>query len=201
MEATESLVAALLQARGYIVSTGYKLWPGTRKTFGGQSISIDIDVHAVDTARQRVIVGEVKSYWSSQGISPESIVEEWTAEGRHHTRLKLINNKDGVQTVVWDMLKEQVGARYKFHSVLFAGKIQNRDEVKSRLEQKQIFDNKARLVVIGDMIGEFLISYRERKRRSYIDDPAIATIVAMEHSGMLRDDIQNTETWLSASER
>ena len=189
MEATESLVAALLQAKGHIVSTGYKLWPGTRKTYGGQSIAIDIDVLAVDTTSQCVLVGEVKSYWNSPGISPESIVENWTDEGSHHKRLKLINNKDGVQAVAWELLKEQVGAEYSFHSVLFAGKIRNRAEVQQRLEHKRIFGNSARLVVIGDMLAEFLVSYRGRKRRSYIDDPAIATIVAMEHSGMLRDHI------------
>ena len=44
VEATQSLVAALLENQGYFVATDYKVRANGVKTYAGQSHDIDVDV-------------------------------------------------------------------------------------------------------------------------------------------------------------
>ena len=187
MEATESLVAALLEARGYIVTTDYKVRAGDLKTFGGQSHDIDLDIVAFDSRSRDVLVGEVKSWWGSRGFVPDHIAPSWNKQRGPHRTLKVLNDKDGIQQTLWKMLKRQIGD-YNFRYTLFVGRIHDRSEVEKRLKRKRIFGNPVDLSIIEDLLRAFIQDLRGpgKKSRSYVNHPAVAAILALEEYEMLK---------------
>ncbi len=200
LEATESLVSALLQSQGYFVTEDYKVRANGLRTFGGQLHDIDIDILAVDSHTNHVVVGEVKSYWGSTGLDPDFIVPEWTNEKGHHRLMKIVNNKDGIQKKLWTMLKAQIGEQYDFEYVVYVGRIRREVEVKRRLGAKQIFGKPVRLVVIRDLLKDFLESRRTDQTQSYVNHPAIATILALEEYGMIQTPAQPSKKSIHPSE-
>jgi hypothetical protein len=195
MEATESLVLALLQAQGYFVTADYKVKAHGQETFGGQSHDIDLDIVAFDSHTNHVTIGEVKSYWGSKGLEPAHIVPMWTEEKGPHRALKIVNDKDGIQEKLWQMVKEQIGEAYDFEYALFVGRINNQEEVKRRLETKHIFGKPVRLVVIRELLSRFIEMVRQKSgpTLSYVNHPTIATILALEEYKMIRSDIPPRE--------
>ena len=188
VEATQSLVAALLENQGYFVATDYKVKANDVKTYAGQSHDIDIDVIAIDTHNKKVLVAEVKSYWGSTGVRPEHVVDIWTDKKGAHKVLKILNNKDGIQEKLHGLLKRQIGEEFEFEYVLVAGRIRNKDEVEKKLAAKTVFGTRPRLIVIESLLKEFIESYRLREKRgfSYVNHPGIAAILALEEYNMLR---------------
>jgi hypothetical protein len=190
MEATQSLVAALLEAQGYFVAADYKVKANDISTFGGQSHDIDLDIVALDTSGDSVLVGEVKSYWGSTGVRPEQFVSEWTDRKGPHSVFKIVNNKDRIQPKLWQMLKRQLGREHEFQYVVFAGRIRNEVEVRKRLGQKRIFGKPVELTVIRDLLEKFIGGLRTQEKRSfsYVNHPAVAAILALQEYGLLKGD-------------
>lgn len=188
MEATQALVAALLRADGYFVETDFKVKAQGMKTYGSQSHDIDLDLIAFEPKGKKVIVGDVKSYWGSVGLRPAHVVSKWTERRGPHRVLKIVNNKDGIQRKFERLLRRQIGASYKIEYVVFAGRIRNEKEVRRRLKAKKIFGRPIRLVVIRELLEDYTrrLDSRKRKMSSYINDSAVAALLAMDEYGMIK---------------
>ena len=76
-EATEELVASLLRQQGYVVATDVKISSQGQRTYGGQKKDIPVDIVAIKPDTKEIIIGEVKSWWGSTGLTPKHIVGHW----------------------------------------------------------------------------------------------------------------------------
>lgn len=192
MEATESLVAALLETQGYFVSTDCKIRALGEKTFGNQSHDIDVDIIAVNYKQKEILIGEVKSFWGSTGCTPDMVLGSWTKKRGPHSGLKIVNNKDEIQPKFEKLVYRQFGSDFEFHYVVFAGKVRNEEEIRQRLNRIILFGNPIQLKVIRKMLQEFIAKVRDKatKTTSYVNHPAVATILALEEYKMLKTGLE-----------
>ena len=102
-----------------------------------------------------------------------------------------MNDKDGIQERLWNMLREQIGENYDFEYVLFVGLIRNAEQVRRRLHEKKIFGKPVRLIVIRELLSKFIEMVRQKSgpTLSYVNRPAIATLLALEEYKMIRSDL------------
>ena len=98
-EATEELVASLLRQQGYVVATDVKISSQGQRTYGGQKKDIPVDIVAIKPDTKEIIIGEVKSWWGSTGLTPKHIVGHWPENPSKFVKsFKILNNKDGLRS-------------------------------------------------------------------------------------------------------
>jgi hypothetical protein len=189
MEATEALVTALLRQQGYLVNPQVKIPCNGEITFGNQCHDIDVDIVAIKGAD--AILGETKSFWGSVGITPEGILGEWPDKPTPIQRaFKIINNKNNIRPTFEKLVRSHLGER-DYQVVVFAGKIREAAKVRRRLEKVELFGRPVRLVVIQDLLVEYIAKLRDPKQKttSYVNDPCLAAIQALHVYEMIVPDL------------
>ena len=187
-EATEEMVASLLRQAGFVVATDVKISSRGEKTYGGQIKDFPVDIIAINPKKQELIVGEVKSWWGSTGLTPHHIVGTWPENPSQYVKsFKILNNKDNLREKFERLVKEQFGD-YDYKFVLYAGRAKNESLIRDNLSKIKMFDKPVELVIIRELLTDFINSIEGTKNKisTYNNEIAIATLQALNEYKMLK---------------
>ncbi|SVD03021.1 uncharacterized protein METZ01_LOCUS355875 [marine metagenome] len=189
-EATEEMVASLLRQKGFIVATDVKIHCQGETTYGGQKKDIPVDIVAIDPMSRQLIIGEVKSWWGSLGLTPKHIVGHWPENpSKFVNSFKILNDKDGLRSKFERLVRDQYGD-YNYKFVLYAGRVSDEDRIRTNIENITMFDKPVELVTIRDLLKDFIETLRDDSSRdsTYNNEIAIATLLALNEYRMLSEE-------------
>tara|TARA_B100002052_G_scaffold7429_1_gene6383 strand:- start:64 stop:639 length:576 start_codon:yes stop_codon:yes gene_type:complete len=189
-EATEELVASLLRQKGFVVATDVKIRCQGETTYGGQKKDIPVDIVAIDPMKRQLIIGEVKSWWGSIGLTPNHIVGHWPEKPSQFVKsFKILNDKDGLRGKFERLVRNQYGD-YEYKFVLYAGRVKKEDQIRTNIERITMFGRPVELITIRELLEEFISTLSDDSSRdsTYNNEIAIATLQALNEYQMLRED-------------
>lgn len=187
-EATEYLIKLYLERNGYLVSTN-KTYYYPKKTIlkNGKTITqetpIQLDIVAINPITDDRIIGEVKSWFGSTGVTKNHFKDlagnKWNLK---EDRFKLINS-DAVQKSAFEGVEKEFGhGKNGFKLALYIGHYgrPHEDEVKQYLSTLEINGNKIRLEpfeeIINFLINDILNPKNKKNEKRYENDIAIQTL-------------------------
>lgn len=180
MESFEHVCKVALEAEGFVVTTNVKFFV-TRKTSRADRHEEQTHGYEVDllgARHDRLVLGEVKSYFGSYGVSRQDfrgLADE--SKTTHFSRYKLLNDDD-LRAEVVRLACERYGYPSDYVEFrLFAGHFRNGHEeaVTAHLAQRGV------RVVSLPAIADAVIGAASRK--TYTDDPVIMTVKALSAAG------------------
>jgi hypothetical protein len=183
MEAFEHVVKILVESQGFVASTNVK-FPVRRKTqkkahdeFQTHGYEMDIVAARAD----RLILGSVKSFFGSKGVSTRGFRHLHRADHEDQRGYKVFNDS---------ALREQItavaAARYGYNPsavryALYVGHFMNGHEKPIR----------SYLTTLGIEVlsnAEICSGLRKMLVATYTDDPVVMTLKALEEAGQLVDE-------------
>ena len=188
-EATEELVASLLRQQGYVVATDVKISSQGQRTYGGQKKDIPVDVVAIKPDTREIIIGEVKSWWGSTGLTPKHIVGHWPENpSKFVNSFKILNNKDGLRSKFEKLVMDQYGD-YEFKFILYAGRATGEEEIQEKLSQISLFGKPVELVMIRELLQNFIDTMQDANNSvsTYNNEIAIVTLQALNEYNMFKN--------------
>ena len=124
MEAFEHLVKVMLESQGYVVTTNVK-FPVRRKTKNGQYQTHGYEVDIVGAKHNSLILGSVKSFLGSVGVSRKGFQDIGPEDSRDFSHYKLFNDE-----LLCNEVFKKAYERYGYpveqiRLVLYVGKFKN----------------------------------------------------------------------------
>jgi hypothetical protein len=185
MESFEHLCKVALESEGYVVTSNVK-FPVRRLTkkqareeFQEHGYEIDL----VAARRTRLVLGEVKSFFGSQGVNRQSF--EGLADTSRRTRFegyKLLNQPD-LRNAVVSRAAETYG--YKPSQVemrLYVGKFAGGHEADIRNHFAAFANPKVSIIGLNQIVDSILLA---ADRKMYTNDPVVMTVKALRFAGRL----------------
>ena len=184
MEAFEHIVKVFLESQGYVVTTNVK-FPVKRKTKKASYEEYQTHGYEVDIVGARsnsLLLGSVKSFFGSGGVSRQGFKEIANAGRKtHFDQYKIFNEIE-----VRDGILKEASSRYGYplkhiQLCLFVGKFSFGEEqtITDYLEKKYIKVYNLRMIIEGLL--------EAAKPSTYMNDPVVATIKALQLAGLITE--------------
>lgn len=184
MEAFEHIVKVFLESQGYVVTTNVK-FPVKRRTKKASYEEYQTHGYEVDIVGARsnsLLLGSVKSFFGSGGVSRQGFKEIANASRKtHFDQYKIFNEIE-----VRDGILKEASSRYGYplkhiQLCLFVGKFSFGEEqtITDYLEKKHIKVYNLRLIIEGLL--------EAAKPSTYMNDPVVATIKALQLAGLITE--------------
>ncbi|MFC1994342.1 hypothetical protein ACFLVI_03660 [Chloroflexota bacterium] len=187
MEAFEHIVKVFLEYQGYAVATNVK-FPVRRKTKKAaydeyQTHGYEVDV--VGAKSSSLLLGSVKSFLGSKGVSRQGFIEVADASRKtHFGQYNIFNEADIQNGIVKEAAKKYGYPLDQIELCLFVGRF--------NFEDREIITNclKGKGVRVYDLdtIMEGLLKAAEPN--TYMDDPVVVTVKALQLAGRLRSNLR-----------
>lgn len=182
MEAFEHMVKVFLESRGYIVTTNAK-FPVKRKTKKQkyeeyQTHGYEVDI--IGAKSNSLLLGSVKSFFGSAGVSRQGFRDIADVSKRTHYDKYKIFNEPEIRNGIFQGASEKYGYPLtQIQLCLFVGKFDNEEEqlITDYLTSKQVKVYKLQMIIDGLL--------KAAKPSTYINDPVVVTIKALQLAGML----------------
>ena len=188
MEAFEHVVKSYMESQDYIVSTNVKfpVKMRTRKSAYEEFQTHGYEVDIVAARAESLVLGSVKSFLGSHGVNRRGFRRLSANSGdREYDQYRIFNDPE-VRNGIINGASAQYGyPRQSIEIKLFVGKF------KSEQEQREIEkhvgameDCGVRFEVVG--LDKILHGLMEKaKERTYVNDPVIMTLKALDAAGKL----------------
>ena len=190
MEAFEHVVTVYLEAQGYVVSNNVKFFvrrqTGRRAYPEFQTHGYDVDVVA---ARQdQLLLGSVKSYFGSQGIT-RGFFKGLAQPGERtvYARATIFNEPEVRNGVLREAKRVYGYPLGKMRLALFVGKFgggTHEGDIRTHLNRLRVGGGPVQVFGVRE-IAESLVSLADRK--TYLDDPVVMTLKMLRAAGYLLD--------------
>ena len=182
MEAFEHIVKVFLETQGYVVTTNVK-FPVKRKTKKTNYEEYQTHGYEVDIIGARsnsLLLGSVKSFFGSGGVSRQGFKEIADASKKTHFNQYNIFNVPEIR----DGILKEVSSKYGYPGeqiqlCLFVGRFSFGEEqiITSYLKKKRIKVYNLQMIVEGLL--------KAAKPSTYTNDPVVVTVKALQLAGLV----------------
>ncbi len=190
MEAFEHVVKSYMESQGYIVSSNVK-FPvrlRTRKRAYKEFQTHGYEVDIVAAKGKLLILGSVKSFLGSHGVNRRGF--QGIADDPRKTEFnqyRIFNDSEVRNGIIEGASKRYGYPRRSIRVILFVGRFKSGEQEIIEKHLNSMVDNGVKMGVIGlDEIVSGLV--REAQNRTYINDPVIMTIKALDAAGKLAEN-------------
>ena len=190
MEAFEHVVKVYLQHQGYVVSNNMKFYvrrqTGRKAYAEFQTHGYDMDI--VAAREDELLLGSVKSYFGSQGVS-RAFFKNLSPGGKAavHARATIFNEEDVRKGILQEAKRIYGYPLSKIRLGLFVGKFAggtHEADIREHLSRLRVGGKSVQVVGIEE-IANALTEMTES--RTYHDDPVVMTVKVLRAAGKLRD--------------
>ena len=187
MEAFEHVVKVFLEDQGYVVTNNVK-FPIRRKTAKAKYVEYQIHGYEVDIVAARsnsLILGSVKSFFGSAGVSPQGFkgIAD-TGKRTHFQNYKMFNEPEIQEGMLREAENRYGYPQSQIQFCLFAGKFQKGQEsiITSHLNTIVAGAGPVRVFNLQTVVQGLL---KAAESRTYINDPVIMTLKVLQEAGAL----------------
>lgn len=187
MEAFEHVVKLYMESKGYLVSSNIKFAVRlkTRKKAYAEHQTHGYEVDIVAAREESLVLGSVKSFLGSIGVSKQGFQGIADESKRTDFGGYRIFNDSEVRNGIIEGARDRYGyQRASIRIVLFVGKFKTGDQQIVQDHVNSMVDDGVSMKVVGlEEIMDGLML--EAQSRTYINDPVIMTIKALDAAGRL----------------
>jgi len=175
--AAENIVRVYLESLGYVVKTNHKFYYKqkikTKRGYQHQRTPIEVDILALKGNDK--ILGEVKTWFGSQGTSVKHFRRLSKKYNPKEDKFKVINNSR-IRKALFKAAEKEYGKGFRY--VLFLGKFKGRTEKRQiiRYIKKLKFNGRPLKIKEFDEIMDKIIEYVQKSRREYNNDWVLQTV-------------------------
>lgn len=188
MEAFEHVVKVYLEHQGYVVTNNVKFYvrrqTGRRAYPEFQTHGYDIDI--VAAREDELLLGSVKSYFGSQGVTRGFFKGlSQGGERKIYARATIFNEADVRKGVLQEAKRIYGYPLSKIRLALYVGKFAggtHEEDIRGHLQKMRVGGKPVQVIGIQE-IGESLTQIAESK--TYHDDPVVMTVKVLRASGKL----------------
>lgn len=187
VESFEQLCRVVLEAERFVV-TGNVKFPVRRKTSKKdrdeyQTHGYELDL--VGARGDRLVLAEVKSFLGSRGVGRQGFRELAGGKGADDSgQYKLFNDVELRDAIVAQACERFGYRRGQVEIRLYVGKFAGGHEQDVRAHLAAFEDPRVRVVGLEEITGALVTLGR---RGTYIDDPVIVTVKALDAAGLILD--------------
>jgi hypothetical protein len=193
MEAFEHVVKSYMESQGYIVSSNVK-FPvklQTKKRAYKEFQTHGYEVDVVAAREGSLVLGSVKSFLGSVGVNRQGFrgiadvsQKSKPDQDRQYNQYRIFNDAEVRNGIIKEAGKRYGYPRHSIRIALFVGKFKSGEQESIENHLNSMADDGVRTEVIGlERIVDGLM--REAQKRTYINDPVIMMIKALDAAGKL----------------
>ncbi len=197
MEAFEHVVKVYLEHQGYVVTNNIKFYvrrqTGRRAYAEFQTHGYDMDI--VAARADELLLGSVKSYFGSQGVT-RGFFKGLAREGERtaFARATIFNEPDVREGVLEEAQRIYGYELNKIHLALFVGKFgggMHEADIRGHLAQLEVGGQPVSVIGIHEIADSLL---RIADSKTYHDDPVVMTLKVLRAAGRLAGRSQADES-------
>ena len=195
MEAFEHVVKVFLETQGFAVTSNVKfpvrkrVKKAAREEFQTHGYEVDL----VAARRDQLLLGSVKSFLGSKGLSRQAFVGiADTTRKTHFDLCKLFNDTEVRNGVIAEASSRYGYSNGSIRMALFVGKFAGTDEpiIRKHLVSLKVDGKPVEIFSLREII---LGVVKAAQAKTYVDDPVIVTVKCLHALGLLQGNPEGPE--------